>query len=137
MSVAVLFQEYHTGRYMYEYETKKQWALIRFIWAFASMFVVMAFLGNLEASFVKQNYEERTLTLVEMVDKDMTIYLSTEMAEYFEQTKENSYINRRILEQAKKKKSLFSNRYYLKYFVLLALKNILFIDKNKNLNTRM
>ncbi len=75
------------------------------------MFIVMAFAGNLRASFVKQNYEKRTLRLHEMVDKDMTIYTSNELTEYFEMTKSFSSLNKRILEQAKKKNSFYVNRY--------------------------
>ncbi len=75
------------------------------------MFVAMAFTGNLRSSFVKQNYEERTQTLHEMVDKDMNIYTSNELTEYFELTKSFSSLNRRILEQAKKKNSFYVNRY--------------------------
>ncbi len=109
MSVAILLQEFDTGRHMYG--AKKQWAIIRFLWVASSMFIIMGFSGNLKSSFVKQKYEDRTMTLNEMIDKDLTIYTSTEMAEYFEVTKETSPINRRMLCQSKKKNSFYTNRY--------------------------
>ncbi len=76
------------------------------MWVTASMFVVMAFSGNLKSSFVRQNYEHRTMTLNEMVDKDMPIYTSTEVAEFFEATQDISPLHGRILCQARKKKSI-------------------------------
>ncbi len=105
VSVALLFQEFNTERSSCHKSGLS--TAVRFMWVVTTMFIVMGFSGNLKSSFIRQNYEDRTMTLNGMVDKDMTIHTSTELEEYLELTKSISEINSRLLCQAHKKDSVF------------------------------
>ncbi len=100
----VLLLEYHQCKVA---DKNKLSARFRLLWIISSMFIVMAFHGNLKSSLVRKNYEERTMTLNEMIDKDMTVHITSTFAEYLGATITQHDFNERLLKQAKKKDSIF------------------------------
>ncbi len=105
MTFGIMFQEFHMS-------TKKKYSLnfltLRMVWIVGSLFISMAFLANLKSSLMKRHFEKRTMTLEEMVDKDMTIHSSDIFTSYLESPNGQSPLNNRLLCQVKKKDTIFS-----------------------------
>ncbi len=104
MTYGVLFQEYHQCK---NADQNKLSTRFRLMWIISSMFIVMAFLGNLKSSLVRKTFEERTMTLNEMIDKDMTVHITSTFADYLGATITQHDLNARLLKQARKKGSIF------------------------------
>ncbi len=98
----IIFQEFHHDETNMLSLPSKQ---VKFWWIIATMFLSMAFCGNLKSSFVKSHYGDRTMTLNEMIDKDLTIHTRDSMVGYLESV--SSDLNIRILCQARKKNSIY------------------------------
>ncbi len=81
MCYGIIFQEYHQSRMN---NKGRLITLVTFMWVAATTFLSMAFTGNLKSSLVRKNYEERTMTLNEIVDKDLTIHMSNTMENYLD-----------------------------------------------------
>ncbi len=115
MTYGVLFQEYHQCD---DSDKSKLSTKFRLLWIISSVFIVMAFLGNLKSSLVRKSYEKRTMTLYEMVDKDMTISITSTFADYLGATITQTDFNSRMLAQAKKKNSIFPIEWVMHYHIL-------------------
>ncbi len=66
------------------------------------MFLGMALCGNFKSSLVKSHYWKRTMTLKEMIDKDMPIHPRTTFLIYLESSVNLEDLNVRLLPQARK-----------------------------------
>ncbi len=99
----IIFQEfYEDGR-----KKRLTYKLVRILWVLTSLFLTMAFLANLKSSLMKKQYEQRTLTLNEMIDKDMRISASPTFTNYLESIAGRAgVLNSRILCQIKKHDSV-------------------------------
>ncbi len=104
MSYGIMFQEYHCDK---KPDFAKMATYVRILWVVVAMFVAMALTGNLKSSLIKKRYEKRTLTLNEVVSKDMTIHMSDTLEDYLTSGMAQSQLNARILCQANKKPSKF------------------------------
>ncbi len=94
-----MFQEYNKKLIM---GTGKTSTKLHIMWVVATTFLSMAFVGNLKSALVRSKYESRTLTVSEMIDKDMALFMAITMDMYLENDYTNSIINKRILCQSKK-----------------------------------
>ncbi len=95
-----MFQEYNNRKQMM---TKgKKSIKLHFMWIIATTFLSMAFVGNLKSALVQKNYESRTFTVSEMIDKDMNIFVPDTFIMFLENDSSDSSINKRILCQIKK-----------------------------------
>ncbi len=78
------------------------------LWVIAVFFLSMGFMANLKSSLTRKNFEDPTMTLAEMVDKDMTIHSDILFTNYLElQSDRLTELNNRLLCQIKKKKSTY------------------------------
>ncbi len=104
LTYGVLFQEYEECK---KHDDKiKRSTLLGLFWNLSTMFIVMAFLGNLKSSLVRKKYEDRTMTLYEMFEKDMAVYITKTFSEYLGSTITENDLSARILNQAEKKDSI-------------------------------
>ncbi len=68
----------------------------------------MTFVGNLKSSLVRKNFEKRTMTWEEMIDKDMIIHTSTTSLDFYKSPlAQLDPMNKRFLCQAEKKNSFY------------------------------
>ncbi len=102
---ALIFGEYH-GKCM---KHSRQWQLIRFLWIVTCMFVTMAFMGTLKSTFIRQDFQKRTETLNEMVDKDTKIHVPIASFEYLKRVSMFSVISKRIADQVNKTDGVFDS----------------------------
>ncbi len=75
------------------------------------MFLTLSFGAVLKTTLIQSNFETRTMTLDEIIDKDMTVHISQVAINIYSQSDIPLY--RRILCQAKKKKSIFKDFKYM------------------------
>ncbi len=99
-----LFQEYHGVKGI---NNNLLSTTFHFVWILMTAFIVMAFHGNLKSSLVRKNYEDRTMTLNEMIDKDMIVHVSSTLKSFLENSISQSEFNKRMLCQARKKDSVY------------------------------
>ncbi len=105
MSYGIIFQEYSLSG---SKKKTSRFVQLRMAWVILTMFVTMAFVGNLKTSLVKKNFEKRTMTRNEMIDKDMIIHTSTTSLDWYRTPQAQlDPLNIRYLCQAKKKKSIY------------------------------
>ncbi len=105
MAFGIVFQEYHV-RVDSKADHKMTLKLIRICWVVTAMFLSMALNGNLKSTLVRGRYEKRTMTLNEMIDKDMTLHITDTMESYLSSGFTDSNLNTRMLCQARKKNSI-------------------------------
>ncbi len=93
---------------------------LQFLWVLSTMFITMAFVGNLKSTLVRKSYEARTMTLNEMIDKEMPVHIPNTKAGYLEMDQSNSILNKRILCQAKRTNGVFVVGYActIQYFII-------------------
>ncbi len=104
MAFGIMFQEYHIR---VDPKTLTMTAkLIRIFWVVTAMFMSMALTGNLKSTLVRGRYEKRTMTINEIIDKDMTLHITDTMESYLSSGFTDSNINTRMLCQARKKSSI-------------------------------
>ncbi len=119
MTFGILFQEYYLGR---KNSPSRAATAMRFSWVVTAMFVTMGLTGNLKSSLVKSRYEKRTVTLDEMIDKDMTIHMTSQTHSYLASSFTKSDINSRLVCQVEKKNSISpinrSNRIFNYNFII-------------------
>ncbi len=99
-----IFQEYN--HFKVPALISKRYAALQFIWVLATTLMTMAFVGNLKSTLVKKSYESKTRTLIEMIDKDMTVNIPLMTAQYLEV--DPIELNKRILCQAKKTNGVYN-----------------------------
>ncbi len=99
LAYGIMFQEYFSLRYLNQ---PRSYQSLRMIWVVATVFLSMAFLANLKSSLMKTQFNKRTMTLNEIVDKDMRVISSATFTSFLEDSKTNSLINQRLLCQIKK-----------------------------------
>ncbi len=75
---------------------------LHIMWIIATTFLSMAFVGNLKSALVQKNYDSRTFTVYEMIDKGMHIFVPDTFVMFLENDSSESSINKRILCQIKK-----------------------------------
>ncbi len=97
-----MFQEYNKK---YMKSAGKKSTKLHIVWIVATTFLSMAFVGNLKSALVQKKYESRTLTVTEMLDKDMLLFMPDTMEMFLENDYTNSSINKRILYQSRKTRS--------------------------------
>ncbi len=104
-----MFQEYHpTGLD----NRKFIFAKVRFMWIVLTMFISMAFVGNLKSSLVKKNFEKRLMTMTEMVEKDLVLHTSTATLDFYDDPNIASRpLYQRLKCQTYKHKSLYISGY--------------------------
>ncbi len=105
MTFGVLFQEYRYKKYL------NKSLFLRFIhmlWVIAVFFLTMGFMANLKSSLTRKNFEEATMTMAEMVDKDMTIHSDRLFTNFLELKSDRiTGLDKRLLCQIRKKKSTY------------------------------
>ncbi len=99
-----IFQEYDKTLFGARDRTS---AKLYFLWTASSFFLVMGYIGNIKAILVKKEYEPRTSTLYEMVDKDMAVHVPTGFEMIFQKNSRYSTLNRRILCQARRTEGIY------------------------------
>ncbi len=105
MTFGIIFQEYFLGRLN---EKTSRFIQLRLTWVVLTMFLTMTFVGNLKSSLVRKNFEKRTMTRDEMIDKDMLIHTSTTSLDWYKTPQAQlDPLNIRLLCQAEKKKSIY------------------------------
>ncbi len=108
MTYGIVFQEFSLG------ERKGKiniFVLLRMTWVFATMLLTMAFLSNLKSSLVKKNFEKRTETFDEIMEKDMLIHTPQITMNFYKSLGDNiDVISKKVMLQAEKKKSIYVRR---------------------------
>ncbi len=116
----IMFQEYYQRK---GFKKKLSYFTLRFLWVATTFVISMAFLANLKSSLTKKNYEERTMHLDEMIDKDMKIHSSLMQRNYLEgPTLKLRPINERLLCQIKKKDSTYIPEFVFNMIILYFLR---------------
>ncbi len=107
MTFGIIFQEFGLGDRRITHKPS-QYVALRMMWVVLSMLLTMTFVGNLKSSLVKKSYEERTMTLEEVIDKDMTLHTSTAVMDYYDQPQAQlNPITIRLKCQTEKKGSIY------------------------------
>ncbi len=107
MTFGIIFQECQMGDRKVTY-MPRQYVVLRMMWVILSMLLTMTFVGNLKSSLVKKSYEKRTMTLEEVIDKDITVHTSTAAMAYYDQPQAQlNPITKRLKCQAQKKDSIY------------------------------
>ncbi len=101
----IMFQEYYQRKCLQKYLSYHS---LRFLWVVTTFLISVAFLANLKSNLTKKHYEERTISLDEMIGKDMTVHSSFMLTNYLEgPTVQTRGFNQRLLCQIKKKDSTY------------------------------
>lgn len=101
----IMFQEYEVGKYK---RASVRFSQLRVLWIVLTMFLTMAFVGNLKSSLVRKELEQRTMTFDEMVDKDMYIHTNSILMQWYDHPLGKlTPLHARLKCQALKKKSVF------------------------------
>ncbi len=107
MSYGIVFCEYHSHQHRYKSSSKTLlFHNIRLVWIIASMFLSMAFVGNLKSSLIRRTYTEKTQTLDEMIDKDMFVMINKVLSGFLKNSASTNAFNQRLICQVGKKDSL-------------------------------
>ncbi len=87
--------------------SNKSWVFdnTRLLWVVVSMFLSMAFVGNLKSSLIRHTYMEKTQTLDEMIDKDMFVMISSVFVDYIKFSASGNAFNQRLINHVEKKGS--------------------------------
>ncbi len=104
INFGAIFQDYDKRVFQDKDRTSTK---LYFLWIVATFFLTMGFVGNIKAILVKKEYEPRTSTLYEMVDKDMAVYFPAGFEMIFQMNSRYSELNRRILCQARKTEGIY------------------------------
>ncbi len=106
MAYGIMFQEFEEKKFI---KKNASYIVLRILWVTTTMLISMTFMANLKSSLMKKNFEERTMTKEEMVDKDMTIHVSFMVANYLDGPSghQANRFDRRKLCQIKKKDSAY------------------------------
>ncbi len=106
IAYGILFQEFHEKTSL---KNRASYMGLRLLWVTTSMLITMAFMANLKSSLTKKNFEERTVILEEMIEKDMKIHVSFMVTNYLEGPSGHlaNKFDRRFLCQIKKKNSTY------------------------------
>ncbi len=115
MNFGVIFQESYLGsENIHNRKTKMLFHVLRLLWVFMTMIVVMSYVGNIKSSLVIKNYEKPTKTIEEIVDKDLTHH-AVESTYYYLKSPigQLSPVNRRLLCHTEKKNSIIYYQYVM------------------------
>ncbi len=105
MAFGIIFQEYFFGKLNVK---ASRFIQLRLTWVVLTMFLTMTFVGNLKSSLVRKNFEKRTMTRAEMIDKDMIVHTSSTSIDWYKTPQAQLYpLNKRLLCQAQKKNSIY------------------------------
>ena len=104
MCLGIALQEYYRQR---NFDLLSRPSTFRLLWVVCAMLLSMSFAGNLKASLVRREYETPTQTLMEMVDKDMTIHMLRSVHQYINMTRKLSRLHDRVACQAQKRDSIY------------------------------
>ncbi len=112
MTYGIVFCEYYHHKKMHK-SSNKSWVFdnTRLLWVVASMFLSMAFVGNLKSSLIRHTYKEKTQTLDEMIDKDMFVIMSKVFVDYIKNSASGNAFNQRLINHVEKKSSTFADVY--------------------------
>ncbi len=102
MTFGVIFHENHLSKKITSLKG------LAFMWLVFTMFLTMAFVGNLKSSLVRKTYQKRTLTLDQLFEEDKVIYISVAAKDFFDlPTTKLSPIYMRVKCQTEKHNSHF------------------------------
>ncbi len=106
MTYAIVFCEFYHHSKIHK-SSNKSWVFdnTRLLWVVVSMFLSMAFVGNLKSSLIRHTYTEKTQTLNEMIDKDMHVIMSRVFMDYVKNSASGNAFNQRLINHVEKKGS--------------------------------
>ena len=103
MCYGIIFQEYHQLR---SGLPRGQAKVLTAMWVALTTVLAMAYVGNLKASLVRKDFETRTASLGDMIDRDMEVHTAAQLYNFFNYTRHQTYLNERLTCQIEKRKSI-------------------------------
>ncbi len=105
MTFGNIFQEYHQNTLKNRRRTSTK---LQFVWVVATSFICMGFVGNLKSILVRKQYEPKTSSFEEIVEKDMRVFIAKDLESVLELNSFNSPIDKRLLCQARKTEGIYT-----------------------------